>query len=79
MTASTTRAAALAAIADTRLRSLLALLLRTPEELEAERKAREPAPPPQTPGARKGPKSALQRTQTAPAISLVHSDREQKK
>jgi hypothetical protein len=43
---STARAAALAAIHDKRLRSLLALLLRTPEELEAERKAREPAPAP---------------------------------
>ena len=54
-----------AAIPDKRLRSLLALLLRTPEELEAERRAREPAPAPQTPGHRKGPKSALQRTLAA--------------
>lgn len=67
------RAAILAAIPDKRLRSLLALLLRTPEELEAERRAREPAPAPQTPGHRKGPKSALQRTLAAPAVSLHHS------
>ncbi len=61
----TTRAEALAAIPDSRTRSLVALLWRTAEELEAERRAREPAPPPQTPGSRKGPKSALQHTQGA--------------
>lgn len=57
------RAEALAGIEDSRLRSLVALLLRTPEELEQERRAREPAPQP--PGSRKGPKSAPQRTQRA--------------
>ena len=59
----TPRAEALAGIEDSRTRSLLALLLRTPEELEAERKAREPAPQP--PGSRKGAKFAPGATQRA--------------
>lgn len=63
----TTRAATLAAIEDTRTRSLLALLLWTPEELEAERRARETAPAPQTPGSRKGAKDAPRRTQAGRA------------
>ena len=40
------------------------LLTRSPEELEQERQARQPAPAPQTPGSRKGAKSAPQRTQS---------------
>ena len=36
-------------------------------EIEAERQARMPAPPPQTPGSRKGAKSAPRCTQAAPA------------
>ena len=71
----TTRAAALAAITDSRLRSLLALFWRTPEELEAERKAREPAPAPQTQGHRKGAKEALQRTQAGRVGPSYRSDR----
>lgn len=71
----TTRAEALAAIADTSTRSLVALLLRTPAELEAERRAREPAPAPQPPGSRKGAKEAPQRTQKAPAVSVHHQEK----
>ena len=40
---------------------------RSPEEQEAERRAREPAPAPRTPNAQEGGKSSPQHTQTAPA------------
>ena len=39
------------------------LFARSPDEIEAERQARMPAPAPQTQGHRKGAKEALQRTQ----------------
>ena len=48
----------------TYLAAWLRLLTRTPAELEQERQARQPAPAPQTPGSRKGAKSAPQRTQS---------------
>jgi hypothetical protein len=57
------RAEVLAGIEDARLRSLVALLWRTPAELEQERQARQPAPPPQPPGHRKGAKFAPGATQ----------------
>ena len=43
------------------------LFARSPEEMQAEKEARQTAPAPQPAGSRKGPKSALQSTQTAPA------------
>ena len=55
------------------------LFSRSPAEIEAERASRQPAPAPQPAGSRKGAKEAPQRTQAAPAVSLAHSDREQKK
>ncbi len=49
------------------------LFARSPAELEAERQSRQPAPPPRTPNAQEGPRFALQRTQSAPAVSLHQS------
>ena len=51
------------------------LFTRSPAELEDQRRASSPA----MTGTRQRPKDALQSTQTAPAVSLAHSDREQKK
>ena len=69
------RAEVLAAIPDKRLRSLLALLLRTPEELQAERQSRQPSPAPQPAGSRKGAIQPSGRTQAAPAVSMHHPEK----
>ena len=55
------------------------LFSRSPAEIEAEHQSRQPSPPPQTPGHRKGAIQPSGRTQAAPAVSFTHSDREQKK
>ena len=55
------------------------LFSRSPEELQAERRAREPSPAPQPAGSREGAIQPSGRTQAAPAVSFTHSDREQKK
>ena len=39
------------------------LFSRSPEEIQAEKQARQPSPSPQPAGSRKAPKSALQHTQ----------------
>ncbi len=39
------------------------LFARSPEEIQAEKQARQPSPSPRTPNAQEAPKSALQRTQ----------------
>ena len=49
------------------------LFSRSPAEIEAERQSRQPSPSPRTPNAQGGPKSALQRTQEAPARQSYHS------
>ena len=49
------------------------LLTRSPAEIEAERASRQSSPAPQPAGSRKGAIQPLQRTQTAPAVSLHHS------
>jgi hypothetical protein len=55
------------------------LFARSPAELEAERQSRQPAPAPRTPNAQEGGKSALQRTQAAPAVSLHQSAKGERK
>ena len=49
------------------------LFARSPEEIQAERQSRQPAPAPQTPNAQEGAIQPLQRTLAAPAVSLHHS------
>ena len=49
------------------------LFTRSPAEIEAERASRQPAPAPQPAGSRKGPISAPQSTQAAPAVSMSKS------
>lgn len=50
----------------------LRLFARSPAELEAERKARQPAPAPQAPGHRKAAITAPQSTQTIGVLPMPH-------
>lgn len=52
------------------------LFARSPDEIEAERKARVPSPPPQMTGTRQGLLQAPQRTQTAGVLPVYHSPKE---
>jgi len=48
------------------------LFARSPAEIEAERQARTPAPPPRPAGSRKGPISAPESTQAVEALPVPH-------